>query len=160
MSQPQSLFEEVHAFLRAAFRGSTLNDGYSFILFEAPVVRRIRPGMVQQAASLVAAGPCWLLMVGRDPSGLVPARRIEEDETIWNPDWNVWERRRIFACDLAGPPDIEALLGLTTDAADALALVSPRLRVCLHAGQRAVFAQTREALAAFESWLESPDEAI
>lgn len=159
MSPAQSLFEEVRAFLRLAFRGSTLSDGYSFILFEAPVARRLRSGMVQQAASLMASGPCWLLMVGRDPSGLVSVRRMEEDETIWNPDWNVWERRRIFACDLAGPPDIEALLRLT-DAAEALALISPGLGVCLHAGQRAVFAQTREALAVFDACLESPDEAI
>lgn len=153
MDEPQSLLDEVHLFLRKTFRGSTLRDGYSHILFEAPVVRRLHAGHEQDAANVLTAGRCWLLLVGADPANLVSSRRAHQSPTIYNPDWNVWEPRTLHVCDLGGPVDLDALIRLT-DVAGAAALVSPEREVCFHAGQRMLFARIPEALADFEAWLE------
>lgn len=153
MDEPQSLLDEVQSFLRKTFRGSTLRDGYSHILFEAPVERRLRSGHEQDAADLLAAGPCWLLLVGADPADVLSCRRVEQTATVYNPDWNVWEPRTLHVCELNRPPDIEALMRLT-DAAGAAALVSPGRSLCYHAGQRMLYAAAPDALADFEAWLE------
>src|SRR4051812_45907429 len=102
-----ALRTEVYDFLYRHFPGSTLDDGYFFVMIEAPVARRVQRGKVQEVFQRLLDAPSWLVTVNNDPSDSIDATRIEKHSTDYTPDWSHSDAVPQWIAELPARPRVD-----------------------------------------------------
>jgi hypothetical protein len=149
-----SLKQEIVSFLGATFPGSTLDDGYFFVVMKAAHALAVPHGAAQRVVDKLCAGRCWLVCVGGDPGSHVRASRSEKDTVRYTPDYDIAQpmERWWLALDPA-PVDLQTIRTAMSPPS-ALLFVDPEHRVAFHANFNRVYAASAEALEAFRAGLE------
>jgi len=156
MSQ-EKLSDEVRRFLESHFPGSSIDDGYYFVILESAAWRRVRDDpfeLLQRVADRVSERSFWLICVGADPRDLVPARVAEQQTTLYTPDWNV--QQELPQWFLAVDPvkfDLRRMLRALGSPA-ALVFIDPARRIIFDARYRRVHATSEGDLDAFFAGIE------
>lgn len=82
---------EVEDWLADNFPGSTIEDGYYFVRIKAEVECQVLLPESQAMSDYLTRGRCWIISVGGDLTPFTNPTRVEQDMTIYNPDYNIWE---------------------------------------------------------------------
>jgi hypothetical protein len=152
-----SITEDLLGFLASTFPGSTIDDGYFFIVIRGGAERFVRYDKLQEAVDRITDGRCWLVTVNVDPRDLVEPDRIEQRTVDYNPDWNVHEPMPQWIVDVSSTRvDISALIARRKEARiGAYAFISADRRVAFQLPERSLIAASRSEMERFGEGLEA-----
>jgi hypothetical protein len=127
--------DEIRAFLDRELPGSTLEDGYFFVVIDAAARRDVRGGCCQPLADDLCRGRCWLVVVGGDPRAHAPGFvRAEERQVTYSPDWDRSEPMAQWLVEVVGTPVDLAAIAAASRPEGVVALIAPERGLVLTIG--------------------------